>query len=112
MKKDYSEAYNNLGISYTVLKRFDESVKALKNTTALEENANYYLNLGNAYVELKRFQDALVAYKKLIELDDGIPSTHFNWDNLYYRFGEVNMAVEEYKKAIEKYKKKLGEVLS
>ena len=70
--------FNNLGITYFKLGKFQEAVTAHKTATDLDKTkAIYFNNLGDAHFKLGEFQEALVPFKKAIELDptNALPTT-------------------------------------
>ncbi|MBI2119290.1 MAG: tetratricopeptide repeat protein [Elusimicrobia bacterium] len=72
-KTDYS-LYNNLGILYGNLRKFEEAEKSFQQAIELEPlNSEAYLNLAYLYTQQKRFSQAISAYQTVLNLDPTAP---------------------------------------
>ncbi len=66
-KPDYENAYNNLGLAYQRLKRWDQAVESFQEELRRNpENPNAYVNLGDLYYECKDYPRALVHFKRAL----------------------------------------------
>ena len=66
-KPDYENAYNNLGLAYRRLKRWDQAVESFQEELKRNpENPYAHLNLGDLYYELKDYPKALVHFKRAL----------------------------------------------
>lgn len=72
MDKEYAEAYNNLGVTYYLKKKYGQAEKNYKKALALRESASFHSNLGTVYVERKEFDKGMTEYAKAFALDPDI----------------------------------------
>jgi tetratricopeptide (TPR) repeat protein len=94
--------YNNLGIIYKNMKRYDEAeVVYLKAIKLNSSDATIYSNLGNLLQELKRYKEAETAFRKAIELDLADATSYYNLGNLMNKLKRYGEAEAAYRKAIE-----------
>ena len=94
--------YNNLGVTYTKLERYEDAVKACEEAIRLNPNhAEAYCNLGLAYAEMERYEDAIKAYKKAIKLNPNFAGAHCDLGATYAELKRHKNAIRAYKKAIK-----------
>jgi tetratricopeptide (TPR) repeat protein len=76
--KNFSEAYNNIGVAFERIGRIDDSINSYKNAISNPMYKNpekAYNNLGRLYYRLGRYDDAIDAYKgSLRRVDNFYPS--------------------------------------
>lgn len=67
----YAPAYNDLGILYAEMERFDKALQAYEKATTLDpENAVFHKDLADFYyVKLKRTDQAIRHYEKVVAID-------------------------------------------
>jgi tetratricopeptide (TPR) repeat protein len=74
-----SNAYKNLGNSYSGLKQYNEAAAALKHAAEIEpNNAAAHFNLGLALYNGGRYSEAIEAYKAVIKLRPELAGAHYN----------------------------------
>lgn len=99
-----TDAYNNLGRTLFLLKRYDEAVKNFQR--AIELDPKYikaYNNLGAYYEEVGDDAQARQFYEKSILIEPEYALAHLNLARVLYKSGELNRARYHYQWA-----KKLG----
>ena len=103
LKSNYVEAYNNLGLIFLEIERFNEArsyfIKALSLLTGPSSYAAF-INLGNTYKRLGDFKNAIDSYKKAIISNNKIPEGHFNLGIVYLIIGDTENSESYFKKAI------------
>jgi len=68
-KPEFTEAYNELAVTYGLQKKYDEAIKNIKR--AIEHNSNNataYYNLGTYYENKNMNREAAGAYRKFLSL--------------------------------------------
>jgi tetratricopeptide (TPR) repeat protein len=87
---DFSEAYGNLGVEYTLLGRFDEAVAAFRGALRLDPTtADHPANLAFTLVRLKRYEEAKAEAQTAIGLDPGNSRAQFLLGYLLARYPET-----------------------
>ena len=110
--KDYKNAlklspndpsiYNNLGISFIKLRKFQEALKSFKKAIDLQPNFEIaHNNLGNAFQELNQYQQAVSCYQKAIDINPSYAVAHYNLGNVLVEIGKTRDAISSYKNAIK-----------
>lgn len=83
-----SEAYNNLGVVYLDLKKWDEAISCFEKAMSdilYSTPENSWYNLGVAYENKKDFSKAIECYKKASELASTNPRVY----QVYKRLGRI-----------------------
>jgi len=102
--KNYSEAWNNLGVAYERMGRYNEAIEAYK--TALQ-NTFYrnpekaFNNLGRVYYRIRRYDDAIDAYKEAIKRVSDFPLPYYGLALCYNAAGKYGNAATALRKALE-----------
>jgi tetratricopeptide (TPR) repeat protein len=97
--QNYSDGYNNLGVSYEKLGRYETAIsfykKALSNLTyPTPEKA--YISMGNSFYRLGRYEEAISAFKEAIKRapDLNLPYMRMALGyNALGRYGEASTAL-------------------
>ena len=98
LKKDYAEAYYNLGDAYLQLKQYKQAFEAYKQAVKHQPNSSIaYNNMGTAYFKLREHQKAIEAYKEAIRLDPQLTSTYYNLAATYVERGNEQAALAQYR---------------
>ena len=101
LKKDFSEAYNNLANVQKKIGNFDEALLNYKNAIKIkEDNLEAYYNLANLYKSLKKYGDSIKNYQKVIKLNSNFSDPYNNIGTIYSILGKFNDAKEFYLKSI------------
>ncbi len=102
IKKDYGDAYRNLGHLCLLAQRIEDAIKASNYAISLEpNNAGAYNNLGNAHLMNRSYKDAEKAYLQALKRD---PKKGLYLDNLgvcLVRQGRMSDAVTQFLRANE-----------
>ena len=102
LKKDFSEAYNNLANVQKKIGDFDEALLNYKNAIKTKENnLEAYYNLANLYKFLKNYKLANENYKKVIKLNPNFVDSYNNIGTIYSILGKFNEAREYYLKSMD-----------
>ena len=102
LNPNYTDAYNNRGVSYSDKEEFGLAIKDFN--TAIELCANntvFYSNRGATYSDMKNYDRAIEDHNKAIELEPDFAVAYYNRGEAYSNKGEVDHAIEDYNKAIE-----------
>ncbi|MBI4839406.1 MAG: tetratricopeptide repeat protein [Nitrospirae bacterium] len=96
--------YNELGLAYMENGKLPEAVSCFQRALTIDAYSEYsldiYLNLANALDELGYTDDAIITYKKIIALNYGFETAHYNLGMLYYKKNMFEEAAEEFKTAL------------
>ncbi len=99
-----SSDWNELGNSYTSLKKYDNAIEAYKK--AIEMDPKYgqpYSNLGFIYYRLRKYDFAILLYKKSIDLLDTPEDKAVSWN----RLGDAYRLLRDYGNAMAAYQKSI-----
>ena len=89
----------NLGMTYTDLGEFQNSIGALKLATDTQKNWLPAINeLGIAYRKNGELENAVKQFRKAIEIDDRFAVAHYNLAEAEYRRNNLKEAKKEYEK--------------
>ena len=102
LDSDYTNAYNNRGISYAELGHPQKAINDYSN--AIELGPDYaiaYSNRGVMYAALGEDQRAIDDYNRAIQLDPEYTDAYSNRGNRYAALGEDQRAIDDYNRAIE-----------
>ena len=81
-------AYNNLGVAYGNLGRYQEAIEAYKQAIRIKPDyAEAHYNLGVAYGNLGRYQEAIEAYKQAIRIKPDYAEAYYNLGVAYSNLG-------------------------
>lgn len=131
LKRDYSEALNNIGTVYYAKKNFRRAIAYYNRALRLNESASIYSNLGTAYFARKQYQQATDAYQMAFNLDPEVferkssygtllqdrnveerAKFHYYLAKMYAKAGRNELALQTLRKALEegfKDKQKLNQ---
>ena len=102
--KNYSEAWNNLGVAYEKMGKYQEAIEAYK--TALQ-NTFYrnpekaFNNLGRVYYRNRRYDDAIDAYKEAAKRASDFALPYYGLALCYNAAGKYGNAATALKKALD-----------
>ena len=98
----YSEAYYNLGTTYTNKGNLDKAIQCYKKAIELNPQISIvYNNMGVAYEEKGDNEKAIKCYEKAIEIDPNYSLVYFNLGISYSEKGNIDKAITSYENAIE-----------
>lgn len=106
LKPDYSEARNNLAVTYLEMKRWDDAIYQLR---LVAEDIFYQnqtaagINLGLAYYGKGDFKQAMAVLRPLAATNPLDPRIRYNIGKVFYADDKLELATNEYRKAIELY---------
>jgi tetratricopeptide (TPR) repeat protein len=95
-------AYNNRGVVYDNLKRYDEAIADF--TRALEIGPTdkiAYINRGISYYNKTEYQKAIADYDKAIEIDSTLALAYDNRANAHQMMGRLDLAAADRQKSKE-----------
>ena len=96
------EAYNNRGLAFYNLKRYQQAVKDYSQAIRMNpEDAVAYNNRGNAYYEMMKYEPAESDYNKSITLNPQYANAYMNRGLVYYQMDKNEQACADLKKACE-----------
>ena len=94
-------AYNNLGVVYRRLGRFDEAVTAYRKALALDPSlGTVHRNLGVALMRTGAWREAREAFTEALQIEPAHAATHMNIGVAYINMGLFNEAVNALKQAL------------
>lgn len=106
LKPDYSEARNNLAVTYLEMKRWNDAIYQLKLVTEdifYQNQAEAGINLAIGYLGKGDFQQALTTLRPLAASYPLDPRIRYNIGRVYYANDSIDLAITEYRKAIKLY---------
>ena len=97
LKKEYFEAYFNLGDAYFQLKQYKQAIDAYKHAIRYKPDlAAAFNNMATAYYKLGEPDKAIEAYKQSIQLNPKASGTYLNLGTIYIEKDNVKGALEQY----------------
>ncbi|HPR90556.1 MAG TPA: tetratricopeptide repeat protein [Synergistaceae bacterium] len=94
-------AYNNLGVAYRRLGRFDEAVAAYKKALALDPSLGaIHRNLGVALMKTGVWSEAREAFSRALQIEPTHATTHVNLGVVCINMGLFDDAVNVLKQAL------------
>ena len=104
LKKNYHEAYNNLGKLLQETNRLKDSERNLRKALSIKDDipASNYL-LGITLFKLKKFNEAEIFFKRAILLENN-KSDYFNsLGMVFVEQNKIDKALQNYEKALEQW---------
>jgi hypothetical protein len=96
-----SFAYNNRGLTYDEMGRFDEAIADFDKSIALAPSDHQaYTNRGMLYGKIGQFDKAIDDFEKAIALDPSHPEAYNNLGIAYAKTGLIDKAIEQFNKTI------------
>ena len=93
---NFAFEYDNIGICYRKLNRYDDAIKAYEKSLKIDPNGLTPLqNIAIAYIYKKDYKKAVKAYEKLAKLDSKNPEVYYGIGNIYAQY------LFDYEKALE-----------
>jgi tetratricopeptide (TPR) repeat protein len=90
-------AYNNLGIAYTSLHKFDEAVEAFNMAIKLDKlYVKAYFNIGIVYIRKKEYTEAIKWFNKAIELKNDYIKAYFQRGFAELKLKMFNEALDDF----------------
>lgn len=106
LKPDYSDARNNLAVTYLEMKKWDEAIYQLKLVTEdifYQNQSAAGINLSIALYGKGDFTGSLAVLRPLAVNYPTDPRIRYNMGKVYYAMDKMDRAISEYKKAIDIY---------
>ena len=98
LKKDYAEAYRNLGDACFQLAQYKKAIDAYEEAAKFQPNPVMVYNIiGTSYYRLAEYKKAIEAYKQAIRLGPKEAMPHYNLATVYGERGNQKAALEEYR---------------
>lgn len=126
LKKDYAEAFNNLGVVYYLQGEYNKAIGRYKSAIAIRDSASFHSNLGSVYFAQKKLPLAMNEYMLALQLDPEVferssttgligrvsrPEERakyaFMLARLYAKVGDVDHAIGQIRTALENGYKEL-----
>lgn len=99
---EFTEGYNNLGLTCTELDMEERATEAFKKAIEMNPDlAATYNNLGYVFYRLGSLQEAVEMYQEAICRSKDNGSAYTNLGNAYYKLERIEEAIEAWQKAIE-----------
>ncbi len=100
--KAAANSYNNLGVTYGRLGRYDDAVLALQKAIRLNpQHAEYHFQLGMIFVQKKEYGNAIAAFKEAIRLDPNQAKSVYQLGLAYKKEGCDREAIVILEEAIQ-----------
>lgn len=101
LNSDFSEAYFNMGITFTKQGKFDEAINAYRKTVSLNPNhIDAYNNMSNIYLQHGKLNEAIEGLKKALSIRPTFAEAHNNLGLIYLRQEKIKQALEAFQKTI------------
>lgn len=95
-------AYNNLGIAYGRLGRYQEEMEAYKQAIRINpDSAEAQCNLGVVYIKLGDYDKAIKALKQALRIKPDYVYEYGNLGVAYFKLGSYEKAIEAFKQAVK-----------
>jgi len=96
------EAYNNRGLAFYNLKRYQQAVKDYSQAIRMNpEDAIAFNNRGNAYYEMQKYEPARADYNDSISINPQYANAYLNRGLVYYQMDKNDQACMDFKKACD-----------
>lgn len=93
--------YNNRGVTYHTLQRYDEALRDYNRAIELNpRDAFAYSNRGITYADLQHHDEALTAFTQAIEFDPQYATAYYNRGNTYFDLQRYDEALADFTRAI------------
>jgi tetratricopeptide (TPR) repeat protein len=91
----FYEAFNNLGVQYQKLKKWDKAIGAYQQAIAVRnDSAKPHVNLGNLYLVLEQTELAIESFKQALAFDPNSVVAHLALGQIYFRKQRFDLAAE------------------
>ncbi|MFA5101102.1 MAG: tetratricopeptide repeat protein, partial [Candidatus Omnitrophota bacterium] len=95
-------AYNNLGVAYIFLAKYDRAITYLDKTLKVDPYYSLaYNNLGLAFYYMGQYPQAISNYETCLKIDPNYSIAHSNLGLVYAALGNDNQALACYNRALE-----------
>ena len=104
LRPNYSEARNNLGVTYLEMQQWDKAIKQFTlvyNDIFYQNHDAAAMNLALAYYGKGEYDMALSLLRPVIANNPRSPVASLNLGRVYFSDDKTGLAIEEFKKAIE-----------
>jgi predicted Zn-dependent protease len=99
-KQNTVEAYNNRGLAYHELKRYDRAIKDYSQAISLDPgHVAAYNNRGNSYYERNEYQLALADLNQSLQRKPDYAKAHLNRGLVYYQMDQTDQACRDFQNA-------------
>jgi len=99
-KQNTAEAFNNRGLAYHELKRYDRAIDDYSQAIKLDPSqVNAYNNRGNSYYERNEYQLALADFNQSLQRKPDYAKAHLNRGLVYYQMGNTDQACIDFQNA-------------
>lgn len=102
LRPDFSNGYNNIGICYNSMKKFEEAVEYFDKAIELNpNNSKAYNNRGKNYNDLKKYTDAINDFDQAINLNSNFAKAYNNRGFAKTRLKKYDSAFKDFTKALK-----------
>ncbi|WP_175413359.1 tetratricopeptide repeat protein [Methanosarcina mazei] len=102
LNPQYSDAWNNKGVTLSELGRYEEAIEAYNKTVELNpKDSVAWYNKGTALYESSHYEEAIETYDKAIEINPQYSNAWYNKGVALSELGRYDEAMKAYDKAIE-----------
>ncbi len=102
MNPKSAEAYNNRGLAFYNLKRYQQALKDYSQAIRMNPaDSIAYNNRGNAYYEMLKYKPAEADFNKSLELNPQYANAYLNRGLVFYQLDKKEQACIDFEKACE-----------
>jgi type IV pilus assembly protein PilF len=104
LKPGFSQARNDLGVTYMEMKRWDDAIREFRIVTEdifYPDQASAGINLALAYLGKGDHDQALVTARAIVAVNSDKPPARLTLGRIYFAAGRVNLAIDEYREALK-----------
>ncbi len=95
-----AKPYNNRGILYAQIGKYDEALRDLNKSIILNPNlAETYNNRGLLFFSIRNYEKAITDFNQAINLNKNIPEFYNNRGYAFYVIGDIEKAISDLDKA-------------
>jgi len=101
IRKNLAIAYNNRGLAYVKLNKFEEAFEDFKKAIELNpSDFEPYIICAYTHDELNQYEDEIECFNKLIELNPDIAAFYNERGLAYFKLRQYEEALKDYNKAV------------
>jgi predicted O-linked N-acetylglucosamine transferase (SPINDLY family) len=100
IKNDYSDTYNNLGLTYLKIKNYEKSISSFDNAIKFDKKfLDAFVNRGTVYLILGKYKEAYLDFEKALFLKPDCKEAIIKMGDILFKNKKIPEALIHYKNA-------------